>query len=129
MSAESFATADERFWLVWRDGAGPPTRRHRSETDAYAEAGRLAAIHPGARFLVLAAIGEVVGHVVATARTLDPVALMRRAPEVTIAPLDCRPGPIQLPNPARVTLGDPPPGAAYDYRPEPHRAGPTEAFA
>lgn len=53
------------FWVVWRDGGGPPTFRHPTESQARKEAARLARIHPGTTMYVLHAIaaltaGEVI---------------------------------------------------------------------
>lgn len=45
----------DRFWLVWRDGGGCPTRRHQDESSALVEASRLARNNIGARFYVLEA--------------------------------------------------------------------------
>lgn len=44
------------FWLVWRDGGSNPTKKHATESEARAEAERLAAKHPGSRFFVLPAL-------------------------------------------------------------------------
>lgn len=119
---------DARFWLVWRHDGASPTVRHPTSAAAYAEANRLALRHPGAEFFVLEAVGRVVGEITVTAATLDPLGLAKRAaaafPDPVVIggqPLDWRPGPIQWPRPTPGQLGDPPPGAAYDYRPQPAR--------
>ena len=41
------------FWLVWREGGNPPTRKHEFQDMAEAEAERLARLNPGVRFYVL----------------------------------------------------------------------------
>lgn len=41
------------FWLVWRDDGPTPSRKHRSEAEARAEAQRLASISHGSRFWIL----------------------------------------------------------------------------
>lgn len=55
----------EPFWLVWRDpgegrtwGSADPTRPHWSETEARAEAQRLAEKHPGCRFVVVRSVAS-----------------------------------------------------------------------
>jgi hypothetical protein len=43
----------EKFWLVWGEGRGNPTRKHLTATEAEAEAHRLAENCPGVKFHVL----------------------------------------------------------------------------
>jgi hypothetical protein len=47
------------FFVVWKDGGGPPTVRHGRQYDAQAEAERLART-VGGRYYVLRAIGACV---------------------------------------------------------------------
>ena len=42
----------EKFWMVWCPTAGVPTRRHGSESQALAEAGRLARTTNGEFFVL-----------------------------------------------------------------------------
>lgn len=124
MSAEDFGAAGARFWMVWRAGAAGPTHKHATADLAYAEARRLAAAHPGARFYVLEAIGTVAGQVSVESRALGPLdyephpAVVLKGIPITPASV---PGPITWATPARAPLGDLPPGQAYDYRPLPAR--------
>lgn len=48
------------FWLVWCEEHGPPMHKHSSRFLAEKEAERLARKYPGARFVVLGAVGSVV---------------------------------------------------------------------
>lgn len=50
------ALDDRKFWMVWNPRRNPPTCRHGTEGSATKEAERLAALYPGQRFYVLAAI-------------------------------------------------------------------------
>lgn len=45
------------FFVVWREGGGPPTVKHTEESLARMEAERLAREHPGADFHVLRCVG------------------------------------------------------------------------
>lgn len=46
---------EPQYWCVWNEGGGSPTVRHPTFSTARAEAQRLARLHPGKRFAVLAA--------------------------------------------------------------------------
>lgn len=55
-------SAARRFWLVCdpiRMAIAPPTYRHESYESARKEAARLAALHPGSTFHVMASVGAV----------------------------------------------------------------------
>lgn len=43
----------KRFWIVWNESHGMPTKRHETQEQAEAEASRIAAKHPGARVFVM----------------------------------------------------------------------------
>jgi hypothetical protein len=48
------------FWLVWSPRSGrPPKVRHPTEQAARGEAERLARMHPGRNYYVLACVGRV----------------------------------------------------------------------
>lgn len=47
--------SNDVFWVVWNEGGGPPTHRHKYRPDAEREAQRLAIVNPGKRFYVLMA--------------------------------------------------------------------------
>jgi hypothetical protein len=49
---------NQPFWMVWNDMGGAPTHKHVTPESARAEAERLARLHPGRRFHVLAALGH-----------------------------------------------------------------------
>lgn len=42
-----------RFWIVWNESHGFPTKRHESQESAEKEAARIAEKHPGARVFVM----------------------------------------------------------------------------
>lgn len=44
------------FYVVWSPDSGPPSVKHRDRDTATDEARRLAAVHPGREFFVLAAV-------------------------------------------------------------------------
>lgn len=48
------------FWVIWRDGGGPPTVKHFSRGQAEVEAERLARENPGSRFILLEAKGACI---------------------------------------------------------------------
>ncbi len=98
MSADDFAVPAASFWMVWRIGTTCSTVQHPTAKAAYAEANRLAALNPCARFIVLEAIGEVVGTIITTARTLGRLDVLGRS---------------------HGQLGDPPRWAEYDSPPAP----------
>jgi hypothetical protein len=62
-----------RFWIVVSDQRGPSTwpHRHMVEEFAFSEAQRLAALNPGTRFFVMAAIGASESNNVKTVRYTD----------------------------------------------------------
>ena len=43
----------EKFWMVWKENGSSPARQHTSQKSATEEAGRLARLEPGKRFVVL----------------------------------------------------------------------------
>lgn len=49
-----------RFFVVWREGGGPPTVKHQNELQARSEAARLARQFPGDRFHVLGLVDTCV---------------------------------------------------------------------
>ena len=50
---------NERFWMVYGEGQGSPTARHKTFDSARTEAERLARIAPGVRFFILETVGAV----------------------------------------------------------------------
>lgn len=44
---------ETHFYVIWRDGGGPPTVKHQSVKSAKQQAERLARGHPGEKFHVL----------------------------------------------------------------------------
>lgn len=50
--------AQTKFWLVWNKGGRAPMVQHPSASKARKEAERLASVHPGQTFVVLASVGE-----------------------------------------------------------------------
>jgi hypothetical protein len=46
----------EKFWMVWRENGGGPTRQYPAEKSAEIEAERLARENPGANFVVLESV-------------------------------------------------------------------------
>ncbi len=59
------APTETPFWLVWNELGQSPRFKHETAASAEAEAGRLAMLHPGITFTVLAPIASV------TCRALD----------------------------------------------------------
>ena len=49
---------NEPFWMIFREYGGSPTVKHPTESQARAEAMRLARINPGEKFYVLQSIAE-----------------------------------------------------------------------
>ena len=48
---------NDQFWMVWNPNGNAPTFRHHHPEAAKVEAERLARLHPGQKFHVLALIG------------------------------------------------------------------------
>ena len=59
------APKETPFWLVWNELGQSPRYKHGTAASAEAEAGRLAMLHPGITFTVLAPVAAV------TSRALD----------------------------------------------------------
>ena len=49
----------KRFWMVWKDGANAPTKKHETRVAALVEANRLSTANPSFVFYVLVAEYEV----------------------------------------------------------------------
>lgn len=49
-----------RFWMVYGNGQGRPTRKHPDPRHAWGEARRLSRENPGVEFFVLEAVGGLV---------------------------------------------------------------------
>lgn len=64
---------EDPFYVVWNPEHGLPRVRHQTAGIARQEAERLARIHPGHRFFVLATIGEVVKDDVRWTRHRDEI--------------------------------------------------------
>jgi hypothetical protein len=45
-----------KFWMIYNPNAGPPQQMHHFDTEAIAEAERLARANPGVRFVLLEAV-------------------------------------------------------------------------
>jgi len=58
----------EQFYVVWNPAHGLPRVRHEYETDAIAEAERLAGANPGQTFYVMIAIAASASNAVHTRR-------------------------------------------------------------
>lgn len=81
-------SADRCFWMVWREGTSAPLVKHPDRASAYNEACRLAERHPGHRFIVLEAIGDVLGTVLVTQQGFGPP---YDTPPIVTPPLDWDP--------------------------------------
>lgn len=53
--SSALAIEDCKFWMVWTKTGRVPKFTHHTRADAEAEADRLAALHPGRKFIVLQA--------------------------------------------------------------------------